>query len=81
MGGILGTMCRMPSVAHGGVVTDIERAFPANDPENIDQPIRILQTWTFPEYYKLIRPRLKRITGRESDPKLTPQLAHYWGAS
>jgi hypothetical protein len=76
VGGILGTLCRMPKIASGGVVKDVERAFPAT---GSDPPLRFLRTWTFPEYYVHIRPRLDRIARDETEPKLTPQVARYWG--
>jgi hypothetical protein len=77
-GGILGTLCRMPSIAAGGVVTDIERVFPVTRAAGAEEPIRLLRTWTFPAYYEEIRPRIERIAERESEPKLAPQLADYW---
>lgn len=75
-GGILGTLCRLPSIADGGVVRDIERAFPATSSPT---PIRLLRTWTFSEYYQEVRPRLDRVAHRESEPKYTPYVARYWG--
>jgi hypothetical protein len=74
-GGVLGTMCRMPQIVRDGVVKDIERAFPVTAS---DDPLRVLQTWTFPEYYEVIRPRLKRIAQRESEPKYTEYVKQYW---
>jgi hypothetical protein len=79
-GGILGTLCRMPAVAEGGMVIDLERVFPATaaGPEG---PVRILDKWTFPEFYTRIQPRLERIAAREAgEPKYTPQVARYWMA-
>jgi hypothetical protein len=75
-GGVLGTMCRMPEISKDGMVRDIERDFPAVDP---DAALRVLQSWTFPEYYAVIRPRLKRIAQRESEePRYTRYVKQYW---
>jgi hypothetical protein len=76
-GGVLGTLCRLPDISADGMVYDIERAFPASLEE---PPVRRLQGWTFADYYEIIRPQLGRLIKRESEPKLTPQLALYWGA-
>ena len=75
-GGIVGTLCSMPSYAEE--VCDIERAFPASSTDYPNGPIRVLQTWSFPQYYRRIKARLKKIVERESEPKLTPEIARYW---
>jgi hypothetical protein len=56
-------------------VRDIERDFPVVDP---DTPLRVVQTWTFPEYYEAIRPRLERIAQPESEPTYTRYVKQYW---
>ncbi|HEY7429056.1 MAG TPA: hypothetical protein VH682_32800 [Gemmataceae bacterium] len=75
-GGIVGTLCRMPAYAEQ--IHDIERAFPVFSPDYPDGPIRVLKTWTFPQYYRRIKSRLKRIEERESEPKLIPEIGRYW---
>jgi hypothetical protein len=79
-GGILGTLCRMPSVSRGGMVADIERVFPVTAAGDGD-PFRILGSWTFRQVYEWARPRLDRIAEREAEPKYTPEVARYWMAS
>jgi hypothetical protein len=74
-GGILGTLCRMPFISPDGRIHDVERAFPVLPGQ---PPFRVLRSWTFPEYYECIRDRLARLTEREAEPKLTPQLENYW---
>jgi hypothetical protein len=74
-GGILGTLCRMASISPDGLVHDIERTFPVRPDE---PPLRVIESWSFPEYFERIRERIERLTERESEPKLTPQLARYW---
>lgn len=75
-GGIVGTLCRMNSYAEE--VRDVERAFPAFSPDYRDGPVRLLRTWTFSEYYRRIKKRLKKIEERESEPKLIPEIARHW---
>jgi hypothetical protein len=74
-GGVLGTMCRMPEIAQEGAVQDIERTFPVVASAT---PIRVLRTWTFPEYYEVIRPRLEGIARRESETHYTRYVEQYW---
>jgi hypothetical protein len=75
-GGILGTLCGMPAISPDGKIHDIERAFPVRQGT---PPLRLLQSWSFPEYLEHIRPRLERILEREAEPKLTSSLFVYWG--
>ncbi|MFO0877580.1 MAG: hypothetical protein U0840_09410 [Gemmataceae bacterium] len=74
-GGILGTLCRLPSASRDGLIHDIERAFPFMPDQ---PPLRVVQSLTFAEYYDGIRGRLARLAEAEPEPKLTLHLEQYW---
>ncbi len=76
-GTIAGTLARLRHVARGGKVYDIERQLPVN-PTNKENPIRVLNTWSFEEYGRRLRPRLERLAEGESEPKVIPVLIRHW---
>lgn len=59
-------------------VTDIERKFPANLPDDLPA-IRILREWTFPEYGERIEPRLTAMMRQGTVPAVIPKIIRSWG--
>jgi hypothetical protein len=42
------------------------------------QAVRILKTWTFPEYAEIAASTLEAIASRESSPRLVPEILRIW---
>jgi hypothetical protein len=58
-------------------VIDIERKFPANLPDNLPA-IRMIESWTFPEYGGRIEPRLTALMRQGLVPAVIPKIKRSW---
>lgn len=66
------------NIAKRGVeVEDAERVFPIWSTTG-EQTVYLAQ-WSFEEYARVIEPRLRDISERESDPKIIPVVLEAWG--
>lgn len=78
IGGIAGGLGSMPRNSNNEVVTRLSRSFPYGRAGG-DDPLRVIQTWSFPEYEKLfLADRLKLIIECESEPKVLPMVLDLW---
>jgi len=75
-GSVVAAIAKMPIIAQAPFVLDVQRVLPAyQDREN---PMRILRKTSFTDYLSEIRPRLKALEQKESEPKVIPKIYEIW---
>jgi hypothetical protein len=75
-GSVVAAIAKMPAIAQGPFVVDVERVFPAyNDSQN---PLHLIRKTSFSDYFQEIRPRLEALEAKESEPKLIPKIYEIW---
>ncbi|HEY6073541.1 MAG TPA: hypothetical protein VIV15_09160 [Anaerolineales bacterium] len=76
-GTVAGTLAAMPRTAFHLEVLDVERQLPIGP--SAEDPVRVLQRWSFADYGRIIAPRLQDLARRESEPKVLPVVLRAWG--
>ena len=56
-------------------VYDLERVIPATP----DEPVRLIDQWTFADYARTIAPRLQLLAAREEGEPIIPEVMKLWG--
>jgi hypothetical protein len=76
IGSVASALALIRKRAVSGSVIRAERLFPAH---HYDSPVKILESWGFEEYARLIAPRLYALEDDEPPPKVFSTVLEFWG--
>ena len=75
-GAVAAAVAKMPVYAQVPLVLEMERSVPAW--RKGAEPLRFPRETPFKAYLKKISPRLKALEEAEAEPKVSPEIRHYW---
>jgi hypothetical protein len=76
IGSVASALALIRKRAEAGSVIRAERLFPAH---HYGSPVKILESWNFEEYARLIAPRLYALENDEPPPKVFSTVLEFWG--